>query len=374
MIKVLYVARRLIHCSGTTSFIMNYFRHIDHTKVRIDLLTFDESDVDLKKEFEDYGSKIYQLSFPSLKSPLQFYKQIKKFFQVHGGKYDIVQSNMYQIDCLIFHLAKQKGTKICISHSHVTSFSDYSYFSLRALRNKLMALPVPYCADVWAACNNSAGDLLFGKIFSQSPKRWILHNAIDIRKFMYDTETRTRIRNELEYGEVIVLGNIGALQPVKNQGFLLRVLQSLLRRGNKQYRLLLVGDGPLRGDLENAVLQMGLKEYVTFTGVRSDVPQLLQALDIFLMPSHHEGFPITCLEAQAAGLSCLLSEKIPRDVGIVGTQFLSVSKGAEVWADRILHMETIRSRNNGEILKAAGYDIETEAKKMLDKYTELLAM
>lgn len=370
MINILYIMPSLRIGTGTTSFVLNYFHYIRCSSIHIDFLVISEKiDRCLKSEIEKRGSIIYSLPIREVHGLFRRGMLLHKFFSEHGKKYDIIHSHVFLIDVLLFYIARQYGKKVCVSHAHATNWSDYKF---RAVRNRIMGLLVPRYSDVWAACTESAGMFLFGNDFVKSSKRWIVHNAIEIRKFAYNIELRKQMRNEFGYKEEIVLGNIGALQPVKNQEFLLYILQALIQLGNTQYKLLIVGDGSLKDILNKKAESMGLKDYVTFAGVRSDIHRVLQAIDIFLMPSLHEGFCIAGLEAQASGLPCLFSEGMPKDVGIIDAQFLPLNQGTTIWVDKILQINLERRKDVLNRLRIAGYDIEVEARKVEERYTDMV--
>lgn len=370
MIKVLYVLDWLMLRSGTTSVAMNYFLNVDRTCTQIDfLLLSDRSEDAVIAEVQRNGANIYCLPVIQSRNIFDIQRTIGQFFKNHSGEYAIVHSHLFQLDWLLFYYAKKNGTQICISHSHATNWADDK---LRAIRNRIMAFPVPYCADVWGACSVAAGELLYGKRFAKSPKRWIIHNAIEVKKFAFDSESRERTRREFGYTDEIVLGHVGRLTSVKNQGFLFDIMRSLLDREERKYRLLIVGDGELRDALEAKAQQTGAYEYVTFTGMRADIPELLWAMDVFLLPSHHEGFPVSGIEAQAAGLPCVFSDAITREAAITKAAFLSIKNGANTWADTIIGLQIGRVYDAVDRVKEAGYDIETEGKRVAKRYIDLV--
>ena len=291
------------------------------------------------------------------------------FFREHAGQYAVVHSHVFQLDFLIFRLAHKYGIKTCISHAHTTKWADYRF---RVIRNRIMAIPVPYCADVWGACSIAAGEFLYGKTFARSPKRWVVHNAIEVQRFAFDADSRKRVRREFGYTDEIVLGNVGRLSPPKNQTFLLDIMKTLLENGQTQYRMLIVGDGELREELLAKVERRGVHEYVTFAGMRSDIPEMLWAMDIFLFPSLYEGLGIAGIEAQATGLPCIFSEEVPREAMVTEAWYLPINKGAEMWATAIRQMSTLSKRDlQAAKFFEAGYDIATEAEKITRYYENL---
>lgn len=373
MINVLFVIDRLIR-GGVTNFFLNYFRHIDHEKIHIDVLGFSEVDHEIERELCSKGVEIYLIEIDkiTLSTPGYVYREVKNFFSRNSGKYDIVHSNFYQLDFLIFYFAKKNHVQKCISHAHSTSWSENKF---KAIRNRIMGFPVPYCADIWAACSMDGGRFLYGKQFLYSPKKKIIPNAIEIKRFSYNESVRAEVRREFGYNDEIVLGHVGRLHPIKNQMFLIKIMQSLIAGGDKQYRMLIVGDGELRDSLKMMAKQLGIEDYVKFTGHRSDVGRMLQGMDVFLLPSLSEGFPFVSIEAQTAGLPCFLSEGVPRDADIINVQHLTIHEGVDAWVQAIksIQPDVFRMRSSKELeIAKAGYDITQEASKLGEFYQSLV--
>lgn len=223
-LKVLYVVDGLRQRSGVTSVVMSYFRNIDSKNVHIDFLIWDNNDDEILDEIRNCGSKIYMMPMFGLKNVVEFHRYINHFFEQHKNEYQILHSHFNQIDGIVFPIAKRCGIKKCISHSHNTRFSDYK---LRAIRNRIMCLPIRYVADIWAACSIEAGVSLFGKKYEINKKQLVIKNAINCKKFSYNSEIRNKLRMELGYSSEIVLGHVGSLKPQKNQEFILRMFSKL---------------------------------------------------------------------------------------------------------------------------------------------------
>ena len=194
-----------------------------------------------------------------------------------------------------------------------------------------------------------------------------------IDKYRYNVEVRTQKRKELGLSDEFVIGNVGSFKPQKNQQFLINVFNELLNEVPQKahYRLMLVGEGALRTELEKKVNELGIKSYVLFTGSRDDVDELLQAMDVYALPSLYEGLPVTGIEAQAAGLPCIFSDTITKEVKICNTKYLSLDD-EYAWAREILKLQYFERKDTSDIVHKRGYDIKMEAKKLEDYYRSLV--
>lgn len=365
MVKVLYITDSLRQRFGVTSVIMNYISHFDYTKIKVDLLAFEDSELSVVSQAENLGANVFYMPRLKLTNICEFKDFLEKFFEKYH--YDIIHSHFNQIDCFVFPIAKKNGVIKCISHSHNTKLSDNR---IKALRNRIMCWNIYKNADICAACSVAAGNSLFGRKFEKSQKRLIIHNAIESDKFAFDENIRKKVRDELGYKDEIVIGNVGSMKLQKNQAFLLKIfaeLKKIERRRN--YKLLIVGDGELKESLIDYSEQLNIRQDIIFTGSRKDVNELLQAMDIFLLPSLYEGLPVIGIEAQTAGLPCIFSNNITREVAICNVKFIKIDDEKK-WVREI--EKTKLERNNcAKSIKNANYDIELEAQKLMNKYIHM---
>ena len=191
----------------------------------------------------------------------------------------------------------------------------------------------------------------------------IINNAIKTSDFIYDQGVREEKRAEFNIGNSFVIGHVGRFAQPKNHTFLLEIFRHIYRN-NSNAKLLLVGDGPLRLGVESLAEKYGIEDHVIFAGVRSDIPELLSAMDLFVFPSLYEGLPVTLIEAQANGLSIIASDSISDEVKITDLiEFISLDDGPRYWAERVLKCKQKRETGNFSAkIKSAGYDIELNAK------------
>lgn len=365
MVHVLYVLDSLKQRFGVTAVAMNYFKNIDRKLVQVDFLCYSDSETGIVDEIRERGGKVFFMPNLSMKNLFAFRRFLHDFFRQHP-EYQIVHSHFNQLDAIIFPIAKKHGVTCCISHSHNTKYSDYK---IRAFRNWLMCIPLKSLADVWGACSEKAGRFLYGKGFDTSKKKFVINNAVDLKKYAYNPIVRAEVRKELGVANEIVLGNVGSLKLQKNQEFLIRLMAELQKRSkDNQYKLVIVGDGDLKEHLTSLAQDLGVANKVTFTGSRKDVERLLQAFDIFLLPSLYEGLPVIGIEAQTAGLPCLFSNEITREVDICNVKFLSIDDNYNEWGDEIDKLLIFNRQDVSEKVKEKGFDIKHEASRLAEYY------
>lgn len=358
-IRVLHVVTYMGR-GGLETMIMNYYRHIDRSKVQFDFLVHRDFRADYDDEIEALGGKIYRLPrlIPWSKS---YHKALDAFFDNHP-EYRIVHVHQDCLSAIILKAAKKHGIPVRIAHSHSSNQDK----NLKYLIKLFYKRQIPSNATQLFACGKEAGDWMF----SGAPYR-IINNAIDAKSYSFCEERRDQMREKLGIGvNVFVVGHVGRFNTVKNHTFLLDVFAAVHER-NPDSRLLLVGDGDLRAEMEQKAERLGLLAYVIFTGIRSDVPDVMQAMDCFVFPSLYEGLPLTLIEAQAAGLPCIVSDGVPDECDKTGlVECISLREDAMVWADRILQYG-IPSRPDtcGDLVRC-GYDITANAQWLQNYYLD----
>ncbi|OWV12139.1 glycosyltransferase [Fibrobacter sp. UWH1] len=370
MKRILYIVDKLQPRSGITSIVMNYYRFFDNSSICVDFLTYDLNTVELEKEIETLGGRVYHMPVLSLTNFFVFFKWMKSFFRKKIGVYDIVHSHFIQVDLLTLICAKKYGrvTKY-ISHSHNAKFADTL---LRSVRNYCLCFPLRFLANYKFACSRKAGVATFGKKFLTCKNSSILNNAIECKKFSYDVLARKRLRDEFDIGDFFLIGTVGRLCYQKNYFYLLDIM-SLLKKAKRPYKLIIVGEGPLESDLKKKVMELGLEKDVIFTGLRLDVHQMYQMMDLFVLTSFYEGLPVVGIEAQVSGLPCLFSENITSEVGILKYDFLPIADNSKgMWVAKIEEVDMNENRHDAfNMMLNSGYDIEYESKK-LQRFYECL--
>lgn len=349
-IRILHVVTYMGR-GGLETMIMNYYRHMDRSKVQFDFLTHRDFQADYDDEIEALGGKIFHL--PRLVPWSGSYrKALDSFFAAHP-EYKIVHVHQDCLSSVILKAAKKRGVPVRIAHSHNSSQDK----NLKYLIKLFYRRQIPEYATALFACGKEAGDWMF----RGAPYR-VINNAVDTKKYTYAPETRGQTRARLGIKQdALVVGHVGRFDAVKNHTFLIDVFAQLKQRCDHAV-LLLVGDGGLRGEMEQKAAALGIADRVIFTGVRNDVHDLMQAMDVFVFPSLYEGIPLTLIEAQAAGLPCIVADGVPAECAKTDlVERLSLLQAAGVWAEQIQKHGSDPRRDTGAQIARAGYDIEVNA-------------
>ena len=342
---------------GMESFIMSYYRRIDRERVRFDFLTNCPT-IAYEDEIRALGGRVYKICARS-KNIRLYREQLTAFFAQHAAEYQVFWMNtcsLANIDYL--KMAKAYGIPRRIIHSHNSQNMDSA---LRGLLHNLNKRTIAnYATDFWA-CSRKAGGFFYSPAILASDRYREIHNAIDCDRFAFDPSVRKSVREEFSLTDNLVIGHVGRLHFQKNQTFLLDAF-ARAHEIEPNARLLIVGQGEDEAMLKDKVAALGLSEAVIFTGVRNDIPRLLQGMDVFALPSLFEGLPVVLVEAQAAGLAAIVADTVSEEAKLTDSlTFLSLGAGADAWA-RILVNAAKRPRTDGRTaLAAAGYDIHTEA-------------
>lgn len=347
--------KRMVHIVGNLapggmgSFLMNLYRNIDREKVQFDFIVMGEKKQNYHKEAEELGAHIYKVTGLS-QNPIKYFCEIRDI--IRKNKYDVVFRHTDVATVAIDMLAaKLGGAKKRIPHSHST---DSKHLLVHYLfRPFLRMLSTDYFS-----CSQPAAEWMYGRKISQKKKYCLIKNGIDLEKYVYDPLVSAKKRKELGIAEGdFVIGHVGNFVYAKNHLFLLEIFAELLKK-KPNAKLVLAGDGELRDEIEQKMKELGIKDKAFLLGMRNDIAQLLQAMDIFLFPSIYEGLPVALVEAQASGLPCVISDTIaPESKMTEHIQAYSLNESAEQWADYILELSEYGRADSIEILRSAGYDI-----------------
>lgn len=363
-IRVLHVIG-IMNRGGAETMIMNLYRHIDRSKVQFDFVENSSEPAVFDEEILSLGGRIFRCPHYNGKNHFTYVKWWNDFFKAHPKEYPIVHGHLGSTASIYLSVAKKYGS-YAIAHSH-SSGTDHS---LHANLYQIMSYNTRNVADYFFACSEAAGKERFGSKVVSGDHYAVLNNAIDVNRFSYNPSVRNAVRDELGIGQIqLVVGHIGRYTKEKNHEFILKIF-SELKKMDSNARLLMVGDGTLRTHIMQMAEQASLSSDVIFTGVRSDVERLVQAMDVFVLPSLYEGLPVTMVEAQTAGLPCIISDKVPSECilteGLVDIMTLSASP--EAWAEKILAKRAIPRTDRRAEVAAHGFDITTEAVKLQEFY------
>lgn len=366
-IRVLHVIG-IMNRGGAEAMIMNLYRSINRDRVQFDFVENSTEPAAFDAEILALGGRIYRCPHYSGKNHFRYRKWWETFFREHAGEYAVVHGHLGSTAAIYLSTAKRFGL-YTVAHSHGRN----GRASLRQAAYSTLSFPTRYIADCFFACSVAAGRDRFGKKVMSDPERSILlNNAVDTERFRYDEGTRTKKRGELGYsGCDYVIGHVGRFDRAKNQAFLLDIFAEICK-ADRNARLILVGDGPLKQENEKKAQHLQISDKVIFTGIRADVAELMQAMDIFVFPSYNEGLPVTLVEAQTAGLPCVISDGVPED-SIITEALVTVRRldeDAAAWARHILSRRSEARRDHSEEVAAAGFDIKENAKWLEAFYLE----
>jgi glycosyltransferase involved in cell wall biosynthesis len=355
MRKVLIIiTTAFVHYGGLTTVMMNYYRAMDKHGLQIDFAADNQISDELLRELQENNSSYIQL--PNRKKVFQYVRQLSKVLH----EYDVVHVNGNSATMLLETLpAVWCKKKKVIVHSHNSCCTHKIFHFL--------------CKSVFShtytdalACSDVAGEWIFGRGNYE-----VLNNAIDLEKFAYNSSLRMTVRKELGISdEQYVIGQIAKMSEQKNHELSIELFYRVYQT-NHNATLMLVGDGNLRGKIQQMVKEKGLDNAVIFTGMRKDNYRLLQAMDVFILPSKWEGLPLAVLEAQANGLRCIVSDKVSKQVAVLDNlEFCPIEQAEQLWANAVGKM--VSSRVGQEEInlrfREKGFEIKTEANKLRELY------
>lgn len=361
--RILHVVTHM-NRGGLETMLMNYYRNIDRTRIQFDFLTHREYDGDYGEEIKQLGGKIYHLP-PLNPFSIRYKRALRCFFETHP-EYKIIHVHQDCLSGVVLKAAKECGIKARIAHSH-SSYQDKDIkYPIKLIYRRCIS---KYATDLMA-CGENAGKWMFcGSKFR------VLNNAINTKQYKLDLKKREMIRVLLKIKEdELVVGHVGRWNYPKNHLFLLDIFLKV-KENIPTAKLLLVGNnqGSYAEKVKKKIKMLELTDSVIETGVRTDVADLMQAMDVFVFPSNYEGFGIVALEAQVSGLPCLISDRVPSECKLTETvQQISLSSGAEVWAEMVIRAAKKKVRQDAsEQIKKAGFDIEENARWLQNYYLNL---
>ena len=323
----------------------------------------------------------------------RYKKEFRNFLEEHPG-YDVIHSNLEERSYFAFKIAKKMGIPVRVAHAHSAPCGRNMKMIMRLyFRRKLQK----YCTHK-VACGEKAAKWLFGSdadlvemesfVNGENHSKntvVLMKNAVDTDKFSYSADVREKVRKKMKISrDTLVIGHVGRFTHDKNQSFLIDIFKNV-NSLNKKSTMMLIGGGKpkeeisYKEEIERKVQQLGLKGKVKLLGVREDINELMQAMDILVMPSRTEGFPVTLVEAQAVGLCCLVSDAVGYDINMTEKiQYKSLEEDASQWAQKILSMAADGQNREAESIPMKekvierGYEI-ADAAKDLEVFYEYLA-
>ena len=359
--KVLFFMNNLRVSNGVSSYAMNYYRRIVKLGISCDFLLTERVDSPYNDEVEQNGGKIFVA--PSIKK--HFFKA-RKFMEelINKGGYDIIHCHMMYLGIPFLHAGKRCNTPVRIVHSHRTQSGENIF--KRAVGGALKPFIIRG-ANKYFACSLLAGKCLFGK-----KDFTVIYNAVEPESYFFNMEARLKKRIELGLEDKKVIGAVGRIAKQKNPYFIIDIAKAVFKK-DKDAVLIWIGTGPLSEKIQSAVKEQRLDDKIIFLGNRSDMCELYQAMDVFLLPSLFEGLPVVGVEAQFADLPCVFSDTITEEVVLNKKAcFVPLKKSADEWADTVL------KKINGDVRRRYSldeipeqYDIDKAAVRLAQLYKGL---
>lgn len=359
MVKILQYYP-ILQDAGTEMVIMNWWKNVDHKKVQFDFLCRKEGTT--SKHFAGLGSQVYYVDGAD---NAEYFAALKAFFTSHP-EYQILHVHNSAEQDLVLKVAKKCGVKHRIIHSHVAR-PDLPWFTQWA--KAIKDIPLEMHANHFLACSSWAIDWLFPHCKSKAK---VMHNAIELSRFVYNKEARQQYRNELgiDDDEIMVL-DVARFSDQKNHVFAIPVAEEVVGK-NAKIKFVFVGEGPLWNEMNERIKSKGLQEQIILTGPRRDVNQLTSAADIFMCPSKYEGLGIVYVEAQAAGLPTLSSDRVPPEADMGTGLFSTFPLKHEIWVNAVLNAKPCEDRpKKCNEASESDYNIQRIARKMEDYYSNL---
>lgn len=380
-IRVLHVLGG-VGLGGAESRIMDLYRQMDRDEIQFDFLVHScavqsgfltvfrdggtasrpENDSCLRKpqfydeEIKSLGGRIFVLPKFRVYNYFSYQKAVTSFFAMHH-EFRVVQGHMTSTAAIYLPIAKRFGIPLTVAHARNAGVvKGPKGIATRCFRRGLAKK-----ADVLFACSHLAGEDVFGKEAMEQGRVRIIHNAIDVKRFVFDETKRQAAREDLQVTDKLVLGHVGRFDYQKNHPYLLEVFAAVCEKRSDAV-LLLLGDGQARPAMEERCRELGIAERVKFLGNRKDTQRFYQAMDVFLLPSFFEGLPGVLVEAQAAGLACIVSDTVTREAEATDLiSWLSIDEPPARWAEEIEKRASYERRDTQKELTEAGFDVSTQA-------------
>lgn len=365
-VRVLHVLGGL-SLGGAESRIMDLYRCMDREKVQFDFLVHQNGQKRIPEFYDEevkkLGGNIYLLPKFKVYNYFQYKGAVRRFFDKHR-EYAVVQGHMTSTAAIYLPEARKAGIPVVCAHARSAGVDR----GVKGWMTRLLRLPLLKRADYCFACSGEAGESAFGKKWRKSEKAYLIPNAIDAGQFAYQESVREEIREQWGLSDCFVIGHVGRFHYAKNHEFLLEIfagVQESLAKEKKRCVLMLLGEGNGMEGAKRQAKELGIERDVIFAGNQKEVWKYYQAFDFFLFPSRFEGLPGTVIEAQAAGLRCLISDRITPETGISSlVKFEGLEQPPQVWAEYVLQHRNYERKNMCGEIKKAGFDVKEQAGRL----------
>lgn len=338
---------------GAETFLMKIFRHLDRSKYCMDFIVSTNEPCAYDEEIRKLGGTIYSVTTKE-KNPISNFMEIRNIVRKNHYK-NVLKVSEYSIGALDLLAAKCGGaTNCCMRSTNGGSLESKG----KLMMHKVFIPCSNRICDTYIAPSSEAARFTFGESVVKGNKVHYLNNGINLSDYIYNSEELNTIRNSLNIDGRFVVTHVGRFSRQKNHEFLLEVFRNVLLKKPESI-LLCVGDGELRPSIEQMAKKLGIYDSVRFLGIRSDVNKILGISDVVVFPSLYEGMPNSIIEAQAAGVPCILSDTITRECNIAGiVKFLPLDSNYQEWADTILRTKRGNIMECQTKLTKAGYSLD----------------
>lgn len=355
---------RILHVLGSTNLggaesrIMDIYRHINREKVQFDFLVHQTEQGYYEDEIRRLGGRIFRVPRFKLYNLSKYKKALCRFFEEHH-EFRAVHGHMTSTAAIYLPIAKKSGIPMTIAHARSAGVDK----GIKGRITLWIRKPLKRRCDYMFACSGLAAEAVFGSKNTLSGKVKIIPNAIDVAPFRYRKRVRDRMRSALDVEDKFVIGHVGRFHYAKNHEYLLRVFAKIAEK-REDAVLFLLGEGSLMKEMKITAVSLGIEKKVFFFGNQKETWDYYQAMDFFVFPSRFEGLPGTVVEAQSAGLRCLISDTIAREVQITDlVTYKSIEDKPEEWADYVLKHAKYEREDMYEQIAAAGFDVKMQAKQ-----------
>lgn len=354
--------------NGVYRYIFNHMQYLDQNKYQFAFLTKGADELRRTSEYKKYQFDVYELKNTQRENADALKEEVVQILKEGFDALHLHTSSWRGF--LIEEIAMEMGIDKVIVHSHSTGIdvldNEEREKYLKVHKDFKQKFSMAYATDV-CACSRLAADWLFGEKVPRE-KIKILPNAIDVEKYSYNAEKRYIMRKKMGLENRIVIGCIGRYTFQKNHKFLLRVFAEAQKKNSKLY-LLCIGEGELLGELKDSVYKLELSSNVSLLEWQLTIEDYLQAMDVFCLPSRFEGLPISMIEAQSAGLPCLVSDVITKEAKVTElVTYLPLNE--DIWVNQLQNIVVCeeKRKKRDEVIAANGYDIKIATKKLTELY------
>ncbi len=374
MVRVLQVLGSTT-LGGAESRVMDLYRHMDRDRVQFDFLVTKGHTGHFDEEIESLGGHVYTIMPYRIYNHKQYTDAAKAFFKEHND-YAVVHGHMTSTASIYLPIAKASGVPLTIAHARSAGVDS----GIKGTLTNMLRKNLSKRCDKMLACSDLAARSVFGEHSYADGLVKIMPNAIEVTDYAVNTSDRERIRNKYNVTDKFVIGHAGRFHEAKNHLFLIDVFNEFLKL-RKDAVLMLLGDGPLEESIRDHIKGLSIEDKVILAGNQSPISPFYQAFDAFVFPSIYEGMPGAVIEAQAAGLRCLVSDSVTRLAKTTDlVEFESLNKDSKKWANKInsiygdlpvnaLWNERLRDNHAiQQIMLDSDYDVNNQVRYYTDLY------